>query len=919
MASRVCGCYYTNAVNDSLQRVYLPQVKLDAHTTVFSIASRTVLKQTFINTSKNKPIGDIRYSFPLFNGVSVVDFTCQIDERTIFGLVKEKAEARKVYEEAKQRGENAALFEQTPDAADCFTTSVSNIPGGASVDVTITYVQELKHDAEVDGIRLTMPTSIAPRYGSYPGELMESSAIKSKGISITIDVSMADGVPVKKIISPSHPIEVSLGSLSTCSIDEDSSISRASATLALGTTELEKDFVLQIVAKDIGIPQAILETHLTLPNQRALMTTLVPRFNLESQKPEIIFIADRSGSMGGQIPTLVSALNVFLKSIPVGCMFNICSFGYNYEFLWPRSRLYGQETLADAVKYVNKFDASFGGTETLRAVQATIENRFKGMPTELILLTDGDIWQQDNMFKYIEQETEAGDVRVFPIGIGSGVSSSLIEGVARAGRGFGQMVGNNEKLDGKIVRMLKGALSPHITDYQLEVRYDDDSIDSVTEGLQLKLNFDEVEETVQHPLLNKPISLYDPEAKEKHPKADEPKNIVANLPKLSRPKILQTPNEIPALFPFNRTCVYLLLSSETSHLTPKSVILKGTSPQGPLELEIPVQIRKGPDAMIHQLTARKATQELEEGRGWISKAKTKDDALVKNKYPAQYELLQKREAVRLGIEFQVGGKYCSFVAVEANAAEISEKRKKAFEKSMNKTSVTRENDTDDTDMEDWEMVEPEHKQSASDNTREYAVFTSTPSSDTRSSNRTNQPARMSTGGKAPRKQLASKAARKSSTSGRSPKKNKKLKLSANTSITKETEEEGKESDEDMVVSAKAEKSPIKDEGALLQRLIKRQSFEGSWTRESLPCDGMNISREAARTSIQKLTTENDDEEKMAMVLATAIVIVFLEKNLASEEETWELIVEKAREWLEDVVTSEVLAKVWKEVEAIVRI
>jgi hypothetical protein len=113
---------------------------------------------------------------------------------------------------------------------------------------------------------------------------------------------------------------------------------------------LDKDFVLQVVAKDIGIPQAILETHPTLFNQRALMTTLVPKFNLKAQTPEIIFIADRSGSMQNHIPTLVSALKVFLKSIPVGCRFNICSFGSGHQLLWEKSRLYNQDTLAWAMQ-----------------------------------------------------------------------------------------------------------------------------------------------------------------------------------------------------------------------------------------------------------------------------------------------------------------------------------------------------------------------------------------------------------------------------------------------------------------------------------------------------------------------------------------------------------------------------------------
>jgi hypothetical protein len=165
----------------------------------------------------------------------------------------------------------------------------------------------------------------------------------------------------------------------------------------------------------------------------------------------------------------------------------------------------------------------------------------------------------------------------------------------------------------------------------------------------------------------KPISLYDPECKEDHLKAGEPQDIFAGLPKFNCPKLLQTPHDIPPLFPFNRTCIYLLMSPETSNLKPKSVVLKGTSPQGPLELEIPVEIRQEADEMIHQLAARKATQELEEGRGWVCEAIDRGTGvLVKDKYPGRFALIQRREAVRLGVEFQVGGKYCKKLAQVTN-------------------------------------------------------------------------------------------------------------------------------------------------------------------------------------------------------------------------------------------------------------
>ncbi|KAF2815108.1 uncharacterized protein BDZ99DRAFT_378382, partial [Mytilinidion resinicola] len=667
----ICSCYFFQPTpSGGSTRVYLPQTHLDAHTTIFSTAFSTVLTQTF---EAARAIDEIKYAFPLFDGVSVVDFKCQVGDRTIYGLVKENDEAKKAYNEAVKRGEKAALLEQLPDAADVFTTTIGNIPGDSQVVVTITYIGELKHDAEVDGVRYTLPTSIAPRYGNYPGQLISASTLSGGGISITVDVTMSEDAPLQKIQSPTHPIAVSLGTLSTSSDNAQFSSNKASATLALGKAELDADFVLQVVAKDVGVPQALLETHSSIPNHRALMLSLVPKFSLKPSKPEIVFIADRSGSMGGgPMKTSISALQVFLKSLPVGVRFNILSFGSRHELLWPQSKLYSQDALDQAMKYVSKFSADFGGTETFAAVKEAFETRTKDLETEILLLTDGDIWSQDTLFDYIKDNTKDGAVRVFPLGIGSGVSSSLIEGIARAGNGFAQMVGNGEKINGKVVRMLKGALTPHVKDYSLDIKYRDNAIDRVSDSLKLNLTLSDNDNTQGSPeryaLRNKPISLFDAGAAEK----DEAENKLVSqdrfghLPKISHPKLLQTPHTIPPLYPFNRTSVYVLMSSETSNTTPTSVILRGTSPQGPLELEIPVQALEAPGTTIHQLAARKATQELEEGRGWIYDAESQGGELVRNQYAGNFDAIVQREAVRLGVQFQVGGKYCSFVAVEAN-------------------------------------------------------------------------------------------------------------------------------------------------------------------------------------------------------------------------------------------------------------
>ncbi|KAI9815403.1 MAG: hypothetical protein M1832_005473 [Thelocarpon impressellum] len=694
----------------SPEKRFLPQVMLEVHSIILSTTSRTLLRQTYTNPSATAAIPEATYRFPLYDGVSVVAFACRVGSRLISGVVKEKEKAKAVYDAARGRGETAGLFEQLPEASDVFTTRLGNIPAGSDVVVEIEYLGELKHDAQVDGIRFTIPTAIAARYGTLPQDLRlpdGSPAREDGGIRITVDVCMDSSSSIRGIQSPSHPISVSLGSLSTDAEDsaQEVSLSRASATLSQGSAELEKDFVLLVLCKDVATPKALLETHPTIPGQRALMVTLVPRFALPPSRPEIVFVADRSGSMRSNIPTLISALKVFLKSLPVGVKFNICSFGSSFTFLWPRSKTYDRSSLTEAVKHVEGFQADYGGTEILRPVQAALERRFMDLSLEVMLLTDGETWDQASLFQYLNKEVigTRAPIRVFSLGIGSDVSHAFIEGIARAGNGFSQAVSEDERLDGKVVRMLKGGLSPHINDYNLEVKYEAsgsedgyEMVERVTDGLQSMMIDDAAVDPSQHQARDKPISLFDSTANpDGSPGADEADRMdvdgsarFSHLPDLRVPKLVQAPHRIPALFPFSRTVVYLLLSADACQKTPKSVVLRATSAHGPLELEMAVEVLDTPQETIHQLAARKLVGELEEGRGWIVEAKDEGGVPIKERFEGQFDDMVQREAVRLGVEFQVAGKWCSFVAVEVDEQALAEQARRA-EEAKRKEAVTR--------------------------------------------------------------------------------------------------------------------------------------------------------------------------------------------------------------------------------------
>lgn len=325
------------------------------------------------------------------------------------------------------------------------------------------------------------------------------------------------------------------------------------------------------------------------------MTTLVPHIGkTQAEKPEIIIVADQSGSMeGGRTITLVAALRVLLKSLPVGIKFNICAFGSTHEFLWKQSHAYDEKSLTEALKFLDTFDSQYGGTETLRAFEASLRSRDPERDLSVILATDGDIWHQDAFFSFINDEVADSykTIRVFPLGIGNSVSSGLIEGVARAGGGFASSVGEGEKLDSKIVRMLKGAMTPSSGNYTMEVQYKKDNdedeyelVERVTDSLRIVM----VDDQESAGALAASAMVVDGANEDKKPDSSI---VVA-------PKLLQAPQILPPLYPMTRTTVYMLLSPHSSQATPKRVILRNDSPDNHFEVTIPVEVLPTP-GMCH--------------------------------------------------------------------------------------------------------------------------------------------------------------------------------------------------------------------------------------------------------------------------------------------------------------------------------
>lgn len=615
---------------------------------IVDTVSRVTLTQTFSNDNAHV-VYEALYRFPLYENSAVCGFHMEYSDRKIVGVVKAEEDAIKTYEAAKSEGKTAALVLQKEP--DIFQTKVGNIPPNTSITVTLTYITPLKQDTESNAVRFTVPTTIAPRYGDGTHSGASNVSLHGAGFELNLDAKMHS--QIVSVSSPSHPIAMTL-----------SSATSAQVTLSNMGPELDKDIVILVTAKDIDEPSCVIETHPTMATKCAMLN-LVPRFNLPRASTEVIFIIDRSGSMDDKIDTLKRALQIFLKSLPASpdIFFNICSFGSHYDFLFKdgKSKKYNAQTLKTAEDYVSKVKADYGGTEIYMPLLDCMKKRRIDCQTTIILLTDGQVYNTDVIISSISQEKAKQPekpLRIFSLGIGDAVSHHLVEGIARAGGGYSQLVMQHERLDKKVVRMLSAGLQIPLSDLQIDWPGKPPAEEMVYRLVKVDTTDDF--EVVEKP--SKPsTTFFDKEAEDTAsmqvaPPPQPPKFI------LDAPTVQQFPETIPPLYNASRHVMFILLPF--SYPTPQDVTLKATTPDGTLmTLNIPVTAIRNDDTenpIVHTLAARTLLGELQEGRLLVQQRNTDNDSLKE---------AVKEEGIRIGVKYGLASQWTGFVAVDEVARE----------------------------------------------------------------------------------------------------------------------------------------------------------------------------------------------------------------------------------------------------------
>ncbi|KAH0626611.1 hypothetical protein JD844_001691 [Phrynosoma platyrhinos] len=363
-------------LTDSQEPVALRSISVDV--VIQGFVADVVSELRYQNEEEN-PL-EVKFVFPMVEEAAVYAFEGLIGGTRIEAQIREKEQAQDEYEDALIEGREAFLLEREENASDVFTCVLGNLPIDGEATLKLHYVQALA--PEPDGaIRFVLPAVLNPRYvprGSEKACVATYIPRVPKGqlpYTLSFSTTMKSPYGINRVESKCtlEPLRY---------ITEDHTAAQVS--LAEGH-KFNQDVELLIYYNDVHKPSALVEAGKpgadpgSLMGDPVLLLTLYP--SLPATKPipndagEFIFLLDRSGSMDcgdysqSRIQSAKETLVLLLKSIPLGCYFNIYGFGTDFESFYPQSVEYSQQTMSDSLKRLEKLKANLGGTEILKPLK----------------------------------------------------------------------------------------------------------------------------------------------------------------------------------------------------------------------------------------------------------------------------------------------------------------------------------------------------------------------------------------------------------------------------------------------------------------------------------------------------------------------------------------------------------------------
>jgi Ca-activated chloride channel family protein len=452
--------FFVEGGDSGIDRLLLKKTHAEVRLNGF-IAS-VKLSQVYRNDG-NQPI-NATYIFPGSTRAAVNGMTMIIGERRIVAKIKEKEEAKQVFEAAKKAGKSASLLSQK--RPNVFSMAVANIMPGDEVTVELSYTEILT--AEEGVYEFVYPGVVGPRYGGDAANASsETQWIQnpylSEGthdpVAYSISVDMTSPLPISGLESPSHALNTTWRDKQSLKLD-----------LKDATDAGNRDFILHYRLQDDLILTGLSRFESNGENY-FLLVSEPPKRVLPEQIParDYFFIIDVSGSMSGfPLDTTKQLMAKLFSNLKPTDRFNILFFSGGSAVLSPQPLTATPENIALAQTMMNN-QSGGGGTELYSALkQAFAMERDENASRNIVLITDGYISAEDRVFQLIDEHLHRNNL--FAFGIGSSVNRFLIEGIAKAGRAEAFVVTNKKAAKQQAKKFNDYISAPILTNIRLETK-----------------------------------------------------------------------------------------------------------------------------------------------------------------------------------------------------------------------------------------------------------------------------------------------------------------------------------------------------------------------------------------------------------------------------------------------------------------
>jgi len=458
---------------DDDQAVALQSVQ--AHGQLQGPMLRMKLRQVYRNTTEDNL--ECVYTFPLAWSSVLLGMAVELNGKRMTGTVVEKKEAEATYEKAIQTGDLPVMLERS--GKDLYTANLGNILPGDEVVIEVDYAQILRLEGGM--LRLSLPTTIAPRYGDEhtqgglaPHQTAASNPLAEYRLYVSLDIAnpLAQGT----ITSPSHGVQL---------VKHQNGVTAKLQNKAW----LDRDFVLTIHGlKDMTFAMASADA--TQPGQYTLLTSAVAHWDTAKTAPAKLrmkVLVDGSGSMQGDSNEQArDALDWLFHQLETDDEVSMTRFGTYPQQVLPKLQRCTEAYQRRLRTEARNIKADLGGTEMERALEAVIritaEDEQPVTAASILLITDGEVWNIENIVTTVRQSGH----RLFALGVGSSPAESLLRELAEVSGGACEMVNPNQSMQQAVARLLERMRHSRAVQCQLtsdsELLYQSPGAREITQG-----------------------------------------------------------------------------------------------------------------------------------------------------------------------------------------------------------------------------------------------------------------------------------------------------------------------------------------------------------------------------------------------------------------------------------------------------